>query len=74
MRQLRETEGCSLPSWLITDAESVFSAVSASPIKTPAERSLPIQLQRLRELIDRGLITRFAWCDARDTIADALTK
>eukprot|EP00974_Lingulodinium_polyedra_P001355 128741-Lingulodinium_polyedra.AAC.1 len=34
MRQLRETEGYILPSWLLIDAESVFSAISASPIKT----------------------------------------
>eukprot|EP00974_Lingulodinium_polyedra_P023663 2287190-Lingulodinium_polyedra.AAC.1 len=53
MRQLRGTEGYSCPSWLLIDAESVFSATSASPIKTPAERSLLIQLQWLRELIDR---------------------
>eukprot|EP00974_Lingulodinium_polyedra_P071522 6917992-Lingulodinium_polyedra.AAC.1 len=53
MRQLRETEGCSLPSWLLIDAESVFSAISVSPIKTPAERSLLIQLQWLRELFGR---------------------
>eukprot|EP00974_Lingulodinium_polyedra_P089151 8644111-Lingulodinium_polyedra.AAC.1 len=56
------------------DAESVFSAVSASPIKTPAEQSLLIQLQWLRELLDRSIITRFVWCDTRDMIADALTK
>eukprot|EP00974_Lingulodinium_polyedra_P055768 5363045-Lingulodinium_polyedra.AAC.1 len=56
MRQQRETEGYSLPSWLLIDAESVFSAISASPIKTPGERSLLIQLQWLRELIDRGII------------------
>eukprot|EP00974_Lingulodinium_polyedra_P111884 10824366-Lingulodinium_polyedra.AAC.1 len=74
MRQLRGTEGYSYPSWLIIDAESVVSAISASPIKTPAERSLLIQLQRLRELLDRGIITRFALCGTRDTIVDALTK
>eukprot|EP00974_Lingulodinium_polyedra_P011138 1073659-Lingulodinium_polyedra.AAC.1 len=53
MRQLRETEGCSLPSWLLIDAEPVFSAIAASPIKTPAERSLLVQVQWLSELLDR---------------------
>eukprot|EP00974_Lingulodinium_polyedra_P091839 8901761-Lingulodinium_polyedra.AAC.1 len=48
MRQLRETEGYSFPSWLLLDVESVFSAVSACPIKTPDERSLLIQLKWLR--------------------------
>eukprot|EP00974_Lingulodinium_polyedra_P027138 2618443-Lingulodinium_polyedra.AAC.1 len=45
VRQLRETEGYCLPSWLLIDVESVCSAVSASPIKTPVKRSLLIQLQ-----------------------------
>eukprot|EP00974_Lingulodinium_polyedra_P128753 11207367-Lingulodinium_polyedra.AAC.1 len=59
----------SRPSWLIIDAESVFSAIAVSPMKTFAERPLLMQLQRLREHIDRGTITRTAWCDTRDLIA-----
>eukprot|EP00974_Lingulodinium_polyedra_P017901 1735080-Lingulodinium_polyedra.AAC.1 len=53
MRQLRGTEGCSFPSWFIIDVESVCSAISASPIKTPVERLLLIQRQWLREFLDR---------------------
>ena len=74
MRKLREEGGYSLPSWLLIDADSVFSAIAASPIKTPAERSLLIQLQWLKELLDRGIITKIVWCDTRDMVADALTK
>eukprot|EP00974_Lingulodinium_polyedra_P024726 2392794-Lingulodinium_polyedra.AAC.1 len=74
MRQLREGRGYTLPSWLVLDAESVFGAIEASPIRTPVERSLLIQLQWLKGLLERGVITRVAWCDTRDMIADALTK
>ena len=74
MRKLREEGGYFLPSWLLIDAESVFSAIAANPIKTPAERSLLIQLQWLKELLERGIISRVVWCDTRDMVADALTK
>eukprot|EP00974_Lingulodinium_polyedra_P016669 1617479-Lingulodinium_polyedra.AAC.1 len=43
-------------------------------MKPPAKRSLPIQLQRLRALLDLGISARVARCDTRDVIVDALPR
>ena len=59
---------------VVVDADSVYTSVTAQQIKAPAERSLLIHLQWLRELLDRGTLHTLAWCDTRDMIADALTK
>ena len=53
---------------------SVYSAIIATRIKIPAEKSLLSHLQYVRELLDRGAIAGLCWVDTRDMIADALTK
>ena len=53
---------------------SVFAAVTAVFVKTPAEKSLLCHVQFLRELLDRGVLAAIVWLDTRDMLADGLTK
>ena len=53
---------------------SVFAAVTAVFIKTPAEKSLLCHIQFLRELLDHGVLAAIVWLDTRDMWADGLTK
>ena len=53
---------------------SVFAAVSAVFIKTPAEKSLLCHVQFLRELLDYGVLAAIVWLDTRDMLSDGLTK
>ena len=53
---------------------SVFAAVSAVFIKTPAEKSLLCHVQFLRELLDDHVLAAIAWLDTRDMVSDGLTK
>ena len=59
---------------VVVDAESVYSAITAQQVKAPAERSLLIHLQWVRELLDRRVLHTLAWCDTRDMVSDAMTK
>ena len=59
---------------VVIDADSVFTAVTAQQVKPPAERSLLVHLQWLRELLDGHVLHTLAWCDTRDMVSDALTK
>ena len=59
---------------LYLDAKSVYAAVTATFIKTPAEKSLLTHVQFLREILDRGTLSAILWIDTRDMIADGLTK
>ena len=63
-----------VPLVLIIDAMSVFAAVTATFIKTPAEKSLLCHVQFLRELLDRLVLHMLAWFDTRDMCADGLTE
>ncbi len=63
-----------VPIVVVIDADSVFTSVTAQQVKAPAERSLLVRLQWLREMLDRHVIHTLAWCDTRDMISDALTK
>ena len=64
----------SVPMVLYVDAMSVFAAVTATFIKTPAEKSLLCHVQFLRELLDSGVLTALVWLDTRDMCSDGLTK
>ena len=59
---------------VVVDADSVFTSITAQQIKPPAEKSLLVQLQWVRELLDSHILHTLAWCDTRDMISDALTK
>ena len=52
-REFRLTGGFAVPLVLVVDAVSVFAAVTATFIKTPAEKSLVCHVQFIRELLDR---------------------
>ena len=62
------------PVGLYVDAKSVYAAVSATFVKTPAEKSLLTHVQFLREALERGMISVLLWIDTRDMISDGLTK
>ena len=59
---------------VVVDADSVFTATTAQQVKPPAEKSLLIHLQWIRELLDTHVLHTLSWCDTRDMISDALTK
>ena len=59
---------------LYVDAMSVYAAVTATFIKTPAEKSLLCHVQFLRELLDHGVLAAIVWLDTRDMSPDGLTK
>ena len=73
-RRLREEGGLAFKMWLCIDAMSVLAAMSAEPVRAPAEKSLVGHLLWLREFADRGILTGAAWVDTRDMLSDALTK
>ena len=52
----RRMEGGYIPVLLYVDAKSVFAAVTATFVKTPAEKSLLCHVQYLRELLDKGVL------------------
>jgi len=59
---------------LAIDAMSVYSAVTASHIKIPSEKSLLSHLQYVRELLDKRILSGLLWVDTRDMAADGMTK
>ena len=73
-RNLREQGGWTCKMALAIDAMSVYAAVTAQTVKTPAEKSLLSHVQYLRELLDRGVLHCLTWIDTRDMLADGLTK
>ena len=73
-RNQRLTGGYKIPQVLYLDAMSVFAAVTAVFIKTPAEKSLLCHIQFLRELLDHGVLAAIVWLDTRDMWSDGLTK
>ena len=72
-RELRLKGGYKIPQILYVDAMSVFAAVTAVFIKTPAEKSLLCHAQFLRELLDHGVLAAIVWLDTRDMLSDGLT-
>ena len=73
-RGQRNTGSFSIPMVLYVDAMSVFAAVTAVFVKTPAEKSLLCHVQFLRELLDHGVLAAIVWLDTRDMVSDGLTK
>ena len=73
-REQRLTGGYNIPQVLYLDAMSVFAAVTAVFIKTPAEKSLLCHIQFLRELLDNGVLAAIVWLDTRGMWSDGLTK
>ena len=63
-----------IPMSLYLDAKSVYAAVTATFIKTPAEKSLLTHVQYVRECLDLHVLAYLLWIDTRDMTADGLTK
>ena len=73
-RDMRLDGGASVPLILRVDAMSVCGFVAATFIKAPAEKPLLCHVQFVRGFLDRGVFKATCWIDARDMIADGLTK
>ena len=73
-RRLRESGGYAIPIVLCIDAMSIWSAVAAIHVRTPAEKSLLGHLQFLKELLTRRAVHTLRWVDTRMMHADGLTK
>ena len=73
-RHLRENGGYAIPMVLYLDALSVYAAVTATFVKTPADNGVLCHLQYLRELLDHNVLHALAWTDTRDMLADGMTK
>ena len=73
-REQRNRGQFEVPLVLYIDAMSVFAAVSATFIKTPAEKSLLCHVQFLREMLDDGVIAALVWLNTRDMTGDGMTK
>ena len=62
------------PVDLVTYARSVYDATDATDQSTPQEASLKLHLISIRDRLRCHVAQSLHWCDARDTLADALTK
>ncbi len=70
----RRLSGGYIPIALYLDAKSVFTAITATFIKEPADQSLLCNVQYIRELLDNRVLQYLFWLDARDMGSDGLTK
>ena len=71
---LREQGGYAVPWALYLDALSVYAAITATFIKTPADNGVLIHCLYLRELLNKNILHALIWQDTRDMLADGLTK
>ena len=62
------------PLDICVDARAVYDAISATDACEPAESNLKLHLISVRDMMTRNMIRRLYWVDARDTLADGLTK
>ena len=70
----REDGGFAVPAALYLDALSVFAAITATFIKTPADNGVLVHCLYIRELLDHDVLKALIWQDTRDMLADGLTK
>ncbi len=69
-KEKRENGGYGIPPFLLTDALSVFAAITATFINIPAESALLMHVQSIRKPLDHGVLLALAWVDTRDMVAD----
>ena len=62
------------PLHLVGDAHAVYSAIVASEISVPNERTMLFGVKAVRDYLDTRKITALHRVDTRDMLADALTK
>jgi hypothetical protein len=70
----REHGGFAVPAALYLDALSVYAAITATFVKTPADNGVLVHCLYVRELLDHDVLQALIWQDTRDMLADGLTK
>ena len=70
----RDNGGYQVPMALYIDALSVYTAITATFVKIPAENGALCHLLYLRELMEHNVLFALIWTDTRDMLADGLTK
>ena len=73
-RTLREKGGFEMASELIIDAMNLFWALSATSPRMPAERTLFVHINWLRDLLQSDMPRVLKWMDTRGLLADGMTK
>ena len=73
-RTLREKGGFEMASELIIDAMNLFWALSATSPRMPAERTLFVHINWLRDLLQSDMPRVLKWMDTRGMLADGMTK
>ena len=63
-----------VPMHLFLDAKAVFDSVTASNVKTPADKILLLHALALRNQLELGQVGTLNWIDTRDMVADGLNK
>jgi hypothetical protein len=74
LRQIHLTGQYACPLIVAIDAYSIFSAIAMDHLKIPAEKSLLVQLQWLKEQLLTKKLKALVWLDTRDMCSDGLTK
>ena len=69
---IREITGTSLDIYCVTDCKSLHDALQSS--NTLEDRRLRIDLAVLRDMLDRGEISKVSWVATSRQLADCLTK
>jgi hypothetical protein len=70
----RNNGGFAVPGAIYLDALSVYAAITATFVKTPADNGVLIHCLYIRELLDYAVLHALIWQDTRDMLADGLTK
>ncbi|CAE7335666.1 RNR1 [Symbiodinium sp. CCMP2592] len=73
-RTLREKGGFTMTSELVIDAMNLFWALSVTSPRMPAERTLFVHINWLRDLLQAGMPSILKWMDTRGMLADGMTK
>ena len=73
-RAAQESAETSIKTILTTDSLSLWTAVAASTMKVPSEKTLAVHLYWVRDLLEKRALHTLRWCDTRDMTADAHTK
>ena len=69
-----ENGGFSRKIIVFTDSESFFKACTATEIQLPTERHLAYTVMKVREWLERDIVSELIWIDTRDMLCDGFTK
>ncbi len=74
LADLQESGRYALPMHLGIDAKSVFTSVIADHVQTSADKALLVHALKLREWLNRKIVSVLWWLDTRDMVTDGMTK